>query len=143
MTLVDIALSQYGVREVQGPEDHSPDVLKYFVEIGHGWNKNDELAWCSAFMNWVAMKAGCEYTGLLNARSWLEVGESIGRHGVKLGDVVILWRKEYDSPWGHVGLYINEDPDSIYILGGNQGNMVCIKQYPKKRLLGYRRLKAL
>lgn len=72
--LLQIALSQYGVAEIPG-KNHNPEVLKYFTEIGHSWVKDDETSWCSAFMNWVAMKAGAERSGKLDARSWLAVGE--------------------------------------------------------------------
>ena len=137
--MIHKALSQYGITEMQGSEMNNPEILKYFASIGQQWVKTDETAWCSAFMNWVAKETGHEYTKELNARSWLSVGEVI--YKPQIGDVVILWRIAKSDWRGHVGLYISEDEYNIYILGGNQGNQVCIKPYPKLRLLGYRRLK--
>ena len=135
--IIIIALSQYGISELVGSE-HNPEVLKYFSEIGHDWVKDDETAWCSAFANWVAKKACCEHSGHLNARSWLDVGADVFKP--KLGDVVVLWRENRLSWKGHVGFYIRDNKDCIYVLGGNQSNRVCIHPYPKGRLLSYRRL---
>jgi len=86
-TLLEIAHSQYGVTEIIGTK-HNPTIVHYFKEIGHRWVKNDETAWCSAFANWVALKAGKKGSGKLNARSWLNVGRVIGKP--QLGDVVVL-----------------------------------------------------
>ena len=132
------ALSQYGVREIVGEKDN-PQVLRYFMVSGHSWVKNDELAWCSAYVNWCAREENYESTGKLNARSWLDVGLEVMTP--EIGDVVILWRKSKTGPYGHVGFYINSLNSYVYILGGNQGNMVNISAYSESRLLGYRRLR--
>lgn len=132
------ALTQYGVKEIVGEIDNV-QVLRYFMVSGHSWVKNDELAWCSAFVNWCAREEFYESTGKLNARSWLDVGHIVKTP--EIGDLVILWRKEKNGPYGHIGFYINEVNGFIYILGGNQSNMVNISAYHKNRLLGYRRLR--
>jgi uncharacterized protein (TIGR02594 family) len=131
------ALSQYGIKEITG-SNHNPTILKYFSEIGHEWVKDDETAWCSAFINWCALKAGYEHSGKLNARSWLSVGTELKLP--VLGCVVVLWRTAKNSGFGHVGLYIGEDKDYVYLLGGNQGNEVNISKFPKYRVLSYRNL---
>jgi uncharacterized protein (TIGR02594 family) len=135
--LINTALSQYGVTELPG-DQHNPMILRYFAEIGHEWATTDETAWCSAFMNWVALQCDRERSGKLNARSWLNIGEEI--ESPIINDLVIFWRESKNSWKGHVGLYVNDIGDDIYCLGGNQNNMVCVKTYPKDRLLGYRRL---
>ena len=137
--LINIALSQFGVTETVGSQ-HNPVVLNYFKEIGHTWVTTDETAWCSSFINWVALKAKVERTNKLTARSWLNVGETIKEP--KLNDLVIFWRQKKSSWKGHVGFFIGytEDKKYIYVLGGNQNNQVNIKKYPVYRLLGFRRL---
>ena len=137
--LIQIALSQYGVTEIKGTR-HNPTIVGYSHEIGYSGIISDETAWCSIFMNWCAKQAGLIRSGKLNARSWLEVGATTTTPEV--GDVVIFWRESPKSWKGHVGIYINHSSDGkyIYCLGGNQGNMVCIKAYPANQLLGYRRL---
>ncbi|MFC4635683.1 TIGR02594 family protein [Dokdonia ponticola] len=138
-TLITIALSQYGTTEKVG-RLHNPIIVNYFKEIGSTWVKDDETAWCSAFVNWVALKARKKASGKLNARSWLSVGNKVTKPSV--GDVVVFWREAKNSWKGHVGFFIgySEDRTKIYCLGGNQNNQVNIKAYPSYRLLGFRRL---
>jgi uncharacterized protein (TIGR02594 family) len=132
-----IALKEFGVKEIAG-KTHNLEVLKYFTETGHEWVKDDETAWCSAFANWVCKKAGLEYSGALNARSWLNIGCEIDTPEV--GDVVVFWRGNPDGWQGHVAFFVRQTKDWIYVLGGNQNNQVKISAYHKNRLLGYRRL---
>ena len=134
------ALNHYGIEEITG-EEHNPDILKFFNGIGHIWVQDDETAWCSAFVNYCAKVNGYQYSGKLTARSWLDVGDEI--KNPKQGDVVVFWRESIDSWKGHVGLFIRDDGTKIWTLGGNQNNSVCIKGYPKERILAYRRLHKL
>ncbi|MCI2229579.1 TIGR02594 family protein [Polaribacter sp. MSW13] len=136
--IINIALSQVGIKEVSGTQDN-PEVLKYFNELGFdGAALKDETAWCSAFVNWVAKEANLQYSKKLNARSWLEVGTEVTKP--EKGDVVVFWRDSKKSWKGHVAFFIRETQNWIYVLGGNQNNQVKISAYPKNRLLGYRRL---
>ena len=135
MKAIEIALSQIGIKEVVGGT-HNPEVLKYFQEIGCEWVKDDETAWCSAFVNWCQKKARRKYSGKLNARSWLI--EGIEKKEPSVGDIVILWRESPTSWIGHVGFFCREANGWIYVLGGNQNNSVSIQAYRKHRLLQYR-----
>lgn len=132
----EIALTQYGVKEIVGG-NHNPIILNYFKEIGFDWIHDDETAWCSAFVNWCTLKAGMYRSEKLNARSWLTIGEEVLKP--KTGDIVVLWRDEPTSWKGHVGFYVSSQDNNIFILGGNQNNMVQIQPYPKSRVLQYRR----
>lgn len=129
----------YGLTEISGKE-HNQTILDWFSDIGFEWIEDDETAWCSCFVNWVALKCGCERSFKLTARSWLDVGEEIWQP--ELGDIVVLWRVAPTSWQGHVGLYAGRDTNgNIYMLGGNQNNQVNISLKNKNRLLSYRRLK--
>lgn len=137
--LVEIALSQYGVKEIEGTK-HNQTIVNYAKQSGFTWVNDDETPWCSIFMNWVAKQAGFERTKKANARSWLEIGEPVLLPSI--GDVVVL--KRGTSEWqGHVGIFISfsEDDNFINLLGGNQGNSVSIAKYKESDVLGYRRLK--
>ena len=134
--LIKAALGEFGIKELPGAVNNSPRILEYFDEIGHGWVKEDETAWCSAFVNYIAKITGHTISGKLDARSWLEVGHKTLKP--QIGDVVILWRESEQSWKGHVAFYIREEKGLIYMLGGNQDNQVCIKGYAASRLLGYR-----
>lgn len=131
------AMDFYLLKEVPGRQ-HNLAILNFFHEIGHRWVLSDETAWCSAFINYLAKVNGCEYSNKLDARSWLNIGANIPNPDV--GDIVIFWRESLASWKGHVGLYMGHFNDSVYCLGGNQDNSVCIKPYPLNRLLGFRRL---
>lgn len=137
-----LGMQYYATKETIGPVDN-PVIVGWFKEIGHSWVKDDETAWCSCFVNWLAMKQGLERSGKLDARSWLKVGEHLHLSDVRLGDVVVFWREDPKSWKGHVGLYAGRDLYNVYVLGGNQDNMVNIKGYPREQLLGMRRLKRI
>ena len=65
-----VAESYIGTKEIAGSK-HNPVILGFFEAVNNGYVKNDETAWCAAFVNWCCKKKGYQYTGKLNARSWL------------------------------------------------------------------------
>lgn len=130
----EIALSQYGEKERRGGENSV--ILKYFSEIGFPEIKEDEVPWCSAFVNWCVMKAGLPITKNLAARSWLGWGKKV--MVPEIGDIAVF--KRGTSGWqGHVGFYVKNDGFYVWVLGGNQSDEVRISKYPGTELLGYRR----
>lgn len=132
-----IAEKEIGVTEVVG-DIHNPRILEYFKKVGHSWVKDDELAWCAAYLGWVLEEAGISSTKKLNARSYLDWGVEVSNP--KRGDIVVFWRGDKNGPYGHVGFFHSfDDNGDILVLGGNQANMVNISTYPKYRLLGFRR----
>lgn len=135
--LIMTALKEYGISEILG-QGTNPRVLEYFKESGNEWVKNDETAWCSAFISFLAKQCNLARSTRLNARSWLEVGIEIAKP--EIGDVVILWRISKTSPFGHVGLFVSEMGEYIFVLGGNQNNRVCIQAFLKSQVLGYRHI---
>ena len=147
MTLRDKALQYYGLLEMPG-DQHNPTILNFFREIGHEGIRNDETAWCSAFMNYCAKELGLPYSGELDARSWLKVGSVYvpPSDGISWADNVIAvhWRGEKGGWQGHVSVPIRISGRNIWVLGGNQGNAVKISPYPlnsaKSGILGYRQL---
>lgn len=130
------AVREIGVKEIPGSkansriaEYHSTTTLK---------STSDEVSWCSAFVNWCLKAANVRGTGLANARSFLTWGKKVTVP--RKGDICVFWRESTDSWKGHVGFYAGETSRDIIVLGGNQGNQVCYKKYPKKQLLEFRRL---
>ena len=75
-TLLKIAINELGTEEIVGNE-HNPEVLKYANDTDIKGITSDEIPWCSTFVNWVAMKAGLQYSKKANARSWLNVGKKV------------------------------------------------------------------
>ena len=113
-------------------------MLQYFDEIGHQWVKNDDTAWCAAFLNWVLKTAKKGNTGSLLARSFLKYG--VSTKIPELGDIVVLWRIAPTSLYGHCGLYIREINGYVYVLGGNQANAVNISAFPRSQVLDFRKV---
>lgn len=131
----NIALQEYGIKGFPGSK-HSERILTYFRAPGFKWVKDDETAWCAAFVNWCFWKAGLKVPGTLAARSFLSVGKRT--HSPKLGDLVVFWRGTKDGALGHVAFFIRESPYGIWVLGGNQSNAVNIALFPKEQVLEYR-----
>jgi uncharacterized protein (TIGR02594 family) len=134
--LLELAKTQLGVKEIAG-EDDNQTIVGYAKESGFPWVNDDETPWCSIFSNWVCLKASYERSKKANARSWLNVGLPIE---VPEYGCICVFKRENSTWKGHVGFFDGEDKTHIYVCGGNQGNSVSIKRYPKTDLLGYRRL---
>ena len=133
---METALGEMGVREIPGRQ-HNPRILEYFTAI-RGNVRDDETPWCSAFANWVMQAAGIERTERGNARSWMTWGVGLSMNNPPIGAITVLWRESRRSWKGHVGFYAGTEQGQLVLLGGNQGNQVSLRRYPRNRLLGFR-----
>jgi uncharacterized protein (TIGR02594 family) len=134
-----IAESYIGTHEIPG-EDDNPKIVEFFAKVGHSWVKDDETAWCAAFVGACLEEAGYKSTKKLNARSYLEWGDAVMPNQAEKGDVIIFWRESPQSWKGHVAFFHSYDANgNLNVLGGNQSNAVTIETYKKGRLLGVRR----
>ena len=135
----DLAAKDVGTWEWKGSE-HNPKVLEYFKDSGHDWVKDDETAWCAAFVGAMLKRSGLPNTGQLHARSYLNWGNPVEEKDAQLGDVVVFWRQDPDSWKGHVGFFDGYTPEGdVMVLGGNQRDQVNRSVYPRKQLLAVRR----
>lgn len=133
----DLAKQDLGTWEWK--DGHNPKVVQYFHDVGHEWVKDDETAWCAAFVGAMLKRAGMAHTGKLNARSYTDWGDEVSLDDARPGDVVVFSRGNPDGWQGHVAFYESHDEKHIHVLGGNQGNQVNIKPYGRHRLLAIRR----
>lgn len=125
-----VALRELGTKEYVGIADN-PRVIEYHSATTlHA--TDDEVPWCSSFVNWVMKQVGIKGTGSAAARSWLNWGVPIDKP--IYGCVVILTR----TGGGHVGFFIAEEDGITKLLGGNQGDAVNVRNYPTSRVIGYR-----
>lgn len=137
-------LAEKEIGTVEWRDGHNPKVIAYFRDAGHPEVKDDETAWCAAFVGAMLRRAGMQSTGMLTARSYLNWGVAVDRKDAKAGDIVIL--KRGNSSWqGHVGFFVRDSGTSITLLGGNQANAVNRRAYnvDKGQLLGIRRASAV
>lgn len=119
-------------------ESEHANVIGDFISKAAGININPaKTAWCAGFVNAALGAKGVSGTGRLNARSFLEFGTPTDRP--TQGDIVVFSRGDPNGWQGHVGFFVREEGDRIFVLGGNQGDKVSIQSYPKSRLLGYRK----
>lgn len=134
--IVNSALKYYGIPElIDGKLNPTIDTM---LDQMRESSNNENWAWCSAFVNWILYCNNIKGSDSLAARSFLKVGTKVNEP--ILGDIVVFWRESKESWKGHVGVYIRSVGGDIYVLGGNQGNTVCIRKYSASKLLGYRRV---
>jgi uncharacterized protein (TIGR02594 family) len=141
----DLAQRYAGMKEVGGSVDN-PQIMS-MLNLDMSWPENDEVPWCSAFVNYICWLARMPRSKNLRARSWLIIGKGIDLDNAEPGDIIILKRGSGDQPGpevlkapGHVGFYAGRFGEFIEVLGGNQSDTVKVSRYPTKRLLGVRRL---
>lgn len=143
----ELAQRYIGVKEVPGHLSN-PTIIA-MLQLDAGWPQEDEVAWCSAFVNWFAWMLRLPRTKSLRARSWLQIGEGISdaRLAEAGFDVVVLKRGGGHQPGpevleatGHVGFFAGYDGNKVLVLGGNQGNAVSVASFNALDVLGIRRL---
>jgi uncharacterized protein (TIGR02594 family) len=133
-----LAHKEMGVEEVAGAASN-PRIMTYFACAPHSeWVQGDDVPWCGAFATFLMSQSGLPLPPEpLRARSWLAWGEPLSEPAP--GCVVIL-KRGTDPKQGHVTFYVQsgDDGKSLYCLGGNQGDRVCIAKYRAADVLGYR-----
>ena len=135
--LMDKVSNYYGLREFEGSK-HNKIVVSFFQRLGYDYITDDETPWCAAFINFCAKEIGANYPKSLRARHWMNCGVSIDNPTI--GDIAVFGYGGASGTSGHVSIYISEDSENIYCLGGNQSNEVNISSYCKEDLLGFRKL---
>lgn len=130
----EIAKNEKGTKEIKGETDN-PEIVQYFADVGHDWVKDDETAWCAAFVGSCLEKAGITSTRALNARSYMKWGQKITD---PVPGCIVVFKRNNSSWQGHVAFYVGETKDHIKVLGGNQSNEVNVSLYSKEDFLGYR-----
>ncbi len=146
VTLYDLAQRFVGVEETPGAAAN-PQVLA-MLRLDNRWPPDDDVPWCSAFVNYLAWLLRLPRSKSLAARSWLGVGRPLRLEEATPGyDIVVLSRGEGTQPGpevltapGHVGLFAGREGGSLLLLGGNQGDRVSVDRFPAGRVLGVRRL---
>jgi uncharacterized protein (TIGR02594 family) len=129
-----IGLSDYGIKEIPGSVNN-PKIVQYFADTGNSWVKDDETAWCAAFVGSCLERAHIVSTKSLAARSYLNWGKPTTTP--KVGDIVVFQR-DNSATEGHVGFFLRDDGVNIWVFSGNQSNSVDVGTEPKTSVLSYR-----
>ena len=122
------AFDEVGQAEVSGSKAN-PKILEYF-KAAKFWGEDDsggKNAWCASFVAWVMKENG--YVAVENAfraKAWSNFGKKIA--APIYGAIGIKSRQG----GGHVAFVVGQSNDGqhLFMLGGNQGDMVSIKKYP-------------
>jgi uncharacterized protein (TIGR02594 family) len=133
-----LAQAEVGLREKPGP-DHEARVVQFFADVGHGWVKDDETAWCAAFLGSVLARRGYPLPALnvrLSARGYLTYGVACDPQPGAIG----VWPRGSNPNLGHVGFVVDVDAsrETCQLLAGNQGNAVSVQTYRLDEALGFR-----
>jgi len=126
-----------GLKEIPGPK-HNPIILKWAAEIGKGFIKDDETAWCATFAGAMLQECGLRLpSNPLSARSYMELPMKLVNPAV--GALAIFWRGSIGGWEGHIGFIAGKDKHgNLMIISGNHNNAVTCSPYNTDRLLGYR-----
>lgn len=136
------ALKDNGIHEIRGGEN--PRI----IEMGSYTTlkpKEDEIPWCSdAVCAWME-ESGITSTKSAAARSWLNWGIELAEP--REGCVCVIQQRTagQDAATGstsgfHVGLWLGQDAERVYLFGGNQSDSVKKSGFGLKsyRVCGYR-----
>jgi uncharacterized protein (TIGR02594 family) len=131
-TWMTIAASHIGLREFKGPA-HNPAIVSMLVAL-NAWWRDDETPWCGVFAGAVLREAGVDIPkAYYRAREWEKWG--IGLAAPAVGCIVTFSR----TGGGHVGFVVGQDKlGNLLVLGGNQGDEVNIRAFPRSRATAYR-----
>jgi uncharacterized protein (TIGR02594 family) len=125
------ARADIGQRETLGPND-SPWIRRMLEKLNAKWLLGQP--WCGGAVAVWMQAAGCEIPKhWYRARAWSDWGQRLDRpaHGC----IVTFAR----SGGGHVGLVVGEGVNGdLLVLGGNQGDAVNVRAFPRDRVLAYR-----
>jgi uncharacterized protein (TIGR02594 family) len=135
------AFSVLGLSEITGAR-HEKRILAMYRAAGHPEIKDDETAWCAAYVNWCLSQAGIDGTGSLMARSFTKYGKGLHRTDPIPRGAIAIWPRG-KPPSGHVNLVLYDDGTYVYCIGGNQSKegtngAVTIARYAKGQAVAYR-----
>lgn len=128
---IKLASHEIDVSETDGKAN------KYFAELwpGKGFDCRKD-AWCAAFVSWVLRHSIGEQFKSVAARGFQSYGINLLGE-LPYGCIVILARPGNVSWLGHIGFNVSSGTKStlVTLLAGNQDNRVCIKSFPKDRIV--------
>ncbi len=136
-----LASTFLGTREVVGP-GYNPLISAMLREC-EDWIEGDETPWCGALIAFCCRRLGLPIPPApLTARHWTQVGESVGLLAARPEDDIVILSRAGSPSLGHVAIFDRLDTGSskVWLLGGNQGDAVCVAPFDAVNIVGVRRL---
>ena len=129
---LDVAKKLIGTQEYA--TGNNPAILQWASLIGLDKTYTaDSIPWCGLTTAYIMAQSGFEpVKEPLWALNWAKFGEQLSEPAY--GCVIVYKR----AAGGHVGLYLGEDANYYYTLGGNQSNQVCVKGEARSRAVAFR-----
>lgn len=126
------ARKHIGVKEIPGPKSNS--VIQGWLRSLKAWWTSEETPWCGSYTAYCLQACKLAYPKeWYRAKAYLSLPVKLDKPAY--GCIVIFER----AGGGHVGFVVGKDRfDNLMVLGGNQGDCVCIKPFSKDRVVGYR-----
>ena len=131
------ALSFWHERPVSGVMSN-PQIVEFIKATSYPDTGSDEVPWCSAFLVWIFQECGIVTPANAAAVSWMNYSHAVTEP--RIGDVVVFAWPAAAPTNHHVGLFIRETDDLLYVLAGNQNDTVDISGWRKRSVLSYRQL---
>jgi uncharacterized protein (TIGR02594 family) len=132
------AWQEFGQAERRGAASN-PRIVRLYKDVGYAKIDHDDVAWCAAFLGACLERSGINSSRSLMARSYAEWGTRLAT--ARTGAIAVLKRTS-NPALGHVGFVVGETDSTLLLLGGNQGDAVCVSEFPKSRLLSLHRRSA-
>lgn len=129
------AQSLIGQAEIKGAR-HNNLIVGFWLLLSLPF-RDDETPWCAGFVGACLEHVGIRSTRSGRARSYATYGLGLGSTDFRRGAIVVF---ERGPAHGHVGFLDSVSPDrkTLYVLGGNQGDRVCVAPIAAKRLIAMR-----
>lgn len=130
-TWIEIAEGEIGQKEIRGGEN--PRIIEYHATCTLK-AKEDEIPWCSSFVNWCMEQAGIPGTKSAAAASWINWGQVLTTPREGCITVIRQKFKGSDAKTGsasgnHVGFFQKLENGRIFLLGGNQSDSVKVSSF--------------
>lgn len=125
------AFKNVGLAEIVGKKHH-PKILLWLKTL-KAWWAEDETPWCGTFVAHCLRTAGFEVPkGWYRAKDYALYGEGCHTSSIPFGAICVKSRQG----GGHVFFAVaqSRDGQTIYGLGGNQGNKVSIVPFKLKEI---------
>lgn len=112
----------------------NPNITALWDTIGYnGANFADETAWCAVFVSAVLKRTHNKYLKTASSQAYRKYGIEVDINDIKIGDIVVFYRKGKNSGYGHVGFYAGGiNKTHIAVLGGNQGNNLNVRYFRRE-----------